>query len=239
MKIFDPIISKTQKLLDGREYSAYEYSPDKTAQEGSVNDLVLGKEAAFELGAPNFSSVHYTAITRDEKMVPRDEVVVYGSDLAAIKADCSFARITLLRTDDIEENGDQGAHAIIENIEHKKFDIAPKGYMMRASALSNREQVRVAKSAIKHGISFESVGNLLIGKYKENKHVLAVKIIFVTAQDAPFNELDRLASNSYEMIKALNHIIADIKMDCHACEWKPLCDEVEGMKEMHEKAIKH
>ncbi|MEG1191133.1 MAG: carbon monoxide dehydrogenase [Oscillospiraceae bacterium] len=238
MKIFDPIILKTQELLSSLPYSSFEYAPGKAAPEGNVNDLVLGKEAAFELGAADYSAVHYTAVTREEAIVPRDEILVYGRDLSEIKADCSFARITLLRTDDIEEEGEQGAYAIIEKIEQKKFDVAPKGYMMRASALSTREQVRVAKTAVKHGISFEAVGNLIISKYKENEHVLAVKIIFVTLPDGPYIELDKLANTSYQMIKALNHIIADLKMDCHTCNFKPICDEVEGMKELHLKKAK-
>jgi len=111
--------------------------------------------------------------------------------------------------------------------------------MLRASALSNREQVRVSKKALKSGLSFEAVGNLFIRKYKENKHVKAVTVIFVTQPDAPFAELEELAELSSEITRALNHILSDIDMDCRACGWKPVCDEVEGIKEMHSKISGH
>ena len=238
MEVFNSLIKKIEALLP-YDRRTYDYTSARTALEGRENELILGRDAAYELGGGSFPSVSCTLFTEDSDLVPKDEVLVYGKELAEISADCAFARIAIIRTDFIEENGEQGAYAIIENIGLKKYDIFPKGYMVRASALSSREQVRVAKSAISEGISFETVGNLFIKKYKENKHVQAVKLIFVTLPDAPYTELESLAITSAKMIKALNHIIADLKMDCKRCEWKPVCDEVEGMKEMHFKMAEH
>ncbi len=238
MDIFNSLIKKTEALLP-YDRRTYEYTSARTAMEGRENELILGRDAAYELGGGSFPSVSYTLFTEDKALVPQDEVVVYGNDLGEISADCAFARIAIIRTDFIEENGEQGAYAIIENIGLKKYDVFPKGYMVRTSALSSREQVRVAKTAIGHGISFEAIGNLFIKKYKENKHVQSVKLIFVTLPDAPYTELENLAITSIKMIKALNHIIADLKMDCKRCEWKPVCDEVEGMKEIHFKMAEH
>ncbi|MEG1809702.1 MAG: carbon monoxide dehydrogenase, partial [Oscillospiraceae bacterium] len=156
-------------------------------------------------------------------------------DLCEIGADCNFARIAMLRTDDIELHGEQASYEIIKSIEIKKYDVSPKGYMLRASALSNREQVRVSEGAVKSGITFEQIGNLFIKKYHENSHVQAVRIIFISLDDGPYGELEKLASTSVNISRALNHLISDLKMDCHSCEWKPVCDEVEGMKEIHQK----
>ena len=239
MKIYDEIIRKTTELLAAVKPREYAYNTKNSAAEGKKNELILSREAAFELGEGSLPSVSYTAITDNEELITGDRILLFGKDLQEIAKDSPFARITILLTDNIEENGDQGAYSIIKNIDMKKYDVPPKGYMMRASALSNREQVRVSKTAIKAGLSFERVGNLFISKYKENKHVRAVTVIFVTLPDAPYAELERLASGSTEITSALNHIIADIKMDCCACEWKPVCDEVEGMKEMHSKIVEH
>lgn len=235
MRVYDEIIRKTTELLAANENRVYSYNPKNAAVEGKKNELILAKEAAFELGESILPSVSYTAITDNEELMSGDSILLFGKDLQELSENSAFARITILLTDNIEENGEQGAYSIIKNIEMKKYDVSPVGYMMRASALSNREQVRVSKNAIKVGLSFESVGNLFISKYKENKHVRAVTVIFVTLPDAPYAEFDRLAEGSVEITRALNHILADIKMDCCACEWKPVCDEVEGMKEMHSK----
>lgn len=239
MKIYDEIIRKTTDLLATSEHRVYSHNPKNAATAGKKNELVLAREAAFELGVGSLPSVSYTMITDNEELLSGDRILLFGKDLTELAKDSSFARITILLTDNIEENGEQGAYAIIKNIELKKYDVSPEGYMMRASALSNREQVRVSKNAIKADLSFERVGNLFISKYKENKHVRAVTVIFVTLPEAPYAEFERLAGNSVEITRALNHMLADIDMNCHSCEWKPVCEEVEGLKEMHFKMAEH
>ena len=237
MKIYDELICKTRVLLSSYEPRTYLYDKNKAAA-GGKNELILAGEAAFELGEGTLPSVSFTAITDSDELVPCDRVLLFGKDLRELKESSPFARITFLRTDNIEENGEQSAYAVIKNIELKKYKVSPFGYMMRASALSNREQVRVSKSALKAGLSFESVGSAFINEYKDNKHVKAVTVIFVTLPDAPYRELEALADLSVEITRALNHIFADINMDCCACEWKPVCDEVEGMKEIHSNILK-
>ena len=144
-----------------------------------------------------------------------------------------IARITVLRTEDITKDGEQAAFAIIKGIETKKYGVYPEGYMIRASAFSNREQARVSRKALERGLTFEQVGNLFIRQYRRSRFVQAVKVIFITLPQAPYRDLDGLAARTNKITGALNHILDDVDMDCRACEWKPVCDEVEGLKEMH------
>jgi hypothetical protein len=239
MRVFDETIRKTSALLSESEPRVYKFIPGGSAREGKKNELIMDRDSAFELGAAALGSVNYSLFTNERELVPRDEILLYGRELYELKNDSDFARITVILTDDIEENGEQGAYAIIKDIEMKKFEVSPEGYMMRVSALSNREQVRVSKAAVKSKLSFEQVGNLFIEKYKQNSHVLAVKVIFITLPDAPYEEMDVLATTAVNITKALNHIIADMNMDCSHCGWKPVCDEVEGLKEMHFKASRN
>lgn len=237
MNIFDDLIQKTYDLLpqEGQKVLSL---PDVRGFEGRKNELILGREAAYELGGNDCDCVSCIMYTEDENLIPQDEVVVYGPDLGEIKSDCAFARIAIIRTDFIEEHGEQGAYNILENISLKKYDVFPKGYMVRTSALSNREQVRISQKAIKEGLSFAHVGNMYISEFKKNKHVQAVKMIFVTLEDGRYKELDRIATLSTELFRALNHVLRDLKMDCRACEWKIICDEVDGMKQLHEELLK-
>ena len=105
--------------------------------------------------------------------------------------------------------------------------------MIRASAFSNREQARVSRKALERGLTFEQVGNLFIRQYRRSRFVRAAKVIFITLPQAPYRDLDSLAARTDKITGALNHILDDVDMDCRACEWKPVCDEVEGLKEMH------
>lgn len=236
MNIFDELIEKTEALLPGTGM-VREDLPEPSQFEGRRGELILGREQAYELGGSGFSCTSCTMYTEREDLVPRDQVVIYGKDLWELEKDAPFARIALIRTDDVEEKGEQGAYAILESIGLKKYDVFPKGYMVRTSALSNREQVRISKTAVKEKCSFADVGSLYISQYKTNKHVQAVKLIFVTLPDVNYRELDRMGTLSTQLFRALNHALADIKMDCHHCEWKIVCDEVEGMKELHQKLV--
>ena len=166
MIVFDDIIKKTLGCLPAAMPKSFPFDSAKKAPEGGKNELILNRDAAFELGEASLPNVSFTAFTNDEALVPGDRILLYGKDLTKLKGDSPFARISLILTDNIENDGEQGAYSIIKNIEMKKFDVSPKGYMQRASALSNREQVRISKAAVKAGLSFEHVGNLFIEKYK-------------------------------------------------------------------------
>ena len=236
MKVFDELILKVNDLLPEHGRSHFPV-PNAERFKGHRSELILGKETAFELGGGNCSCVTTSMYTEREDLVPEDEIVVYGKDLTELKKDSSFARIALIRTDFIEQEGEQGAYGILEKISLKKYDVFPKGYMVRTSALSNREQVRISKTAVKQGLTFADVGTMYINEFHKNKHVQAVKMIFVTVPDLDYPELDHLGNLSNELFRALNHMVSDLKMNCNHCEWKVVCDQVEGMKELHEKML--
>ena len=82
-------------------------------------------------------------------LITEDEVYVYGPDLPDIRADVPFAKIVLLETNDLGESEDEEkAYRTIRNIEFVRYHVFPVGYMVRVSAQSNEEQVRVSKKVI-------------------------------------------------------------------------------------------
>jgi CO dehydrogenase/acetyl-CoA synthase beta subunit len=105
--------------------------------------------------------------------------------------------------------------------------------MIRSSSDSFREQVRVSKDAVKKGISFEQVGNSYIKEYKKNPNVLAVRVIFATVDDADYAEMRKDAKKVRDITKTLSKILEGMATDCHSCSLKEICDEVEGLKELH------
>ena len=106
------------------------------------------------------------------------------------------------------------------------------GAMVRVSSESNQEQVRVAKSALKSGITFARVGAAYIQKYRELPGVRHVRLIFATDPPA-LKELIANARQVDAITKTLTHILDGLPTDCGHCTLKPVCDEVEGMRELH------
>ena len=93
MNFFDTVIDQTQACLAPYTPRIYPGNPARAAREPGKNQLILGSEAAYELGALSCDSVSTLLVTESETAVPQDEILVYGPDLADIRQDCSLSLI--------------------------------------------------------------------------------------------------------------------------------------------------
>jgi CO dehydrogenase/acetyl-CoA synthase beta subunit len=193
------------------------------------------KESAYELGGDNKPAVNYACISSGD-YVTEDEIWVYGKDLNQINGSVPFARIVLVKVAGLQGEGEEDTEPLfraIQDIDFVKYHVYPKGYMIRSSSDSFREQVRVSKEAVRKGINFEQVGNSYIKEYKKNPNVLAVRVIFATVDDADYAEMRKDAKKVRDITKTLSKILEGMATDCHSCSLKEICDEVEGLKELH------
>ena len=165
-----------------------------------------------------------------------DSVVVIGKDLQDLKGNSKFARICFIEFNEAEDT--QKTYNLIRKIEYTKYHFFPDGYMMRSASSSHKESVRVSKAAIKNNISFESVGNFFISKYKEIAQVKGVRVIFVSTDVVDYTALQEFAEKTREITNTLNKVMDNLEFDCANCNLKEICDEVEGMRELHFKSSK-
>lgn len=229
MDFFNGIIEDAKAILSCCNMKSIPYDKNRLWQDVGRNEVVLMRDTAFELGSDDHAAVGFNLVTSAD--IGESTVVIAGNDICDIKGDCSFARISLIQIDDIED--EQAAYGTIRKIEYVKYHFHPQGYMMRTYSESHREQARISKAAVKSGISFESVGNSLIKKYMEQPAVKAVKVFFITDQSVAYDKLYKLALKNNEITAALNHALNNVNFDCSSCNLKPVCDEVEGMRELH------
>ena len=231
MELYRSIITATRARLDGVAPRQWDYDPAKAWRDTGESELVMLRDAAFELGGSGCPSANFTCVTSDEALVPKDEVLLYGKDLPELKGDVSFARLAFLLTDDLGGD-DEAIYQAIRDMEFVKYHVFPEGYMVRISSESNREQVRLSKTAVGRGIDFRAVGSAYIKGYHKNPHVKRVQIVFIT-DNAVVSELAKTAKKVDDITRTLTHILEGIPTDCGSCSLKPICDEVEGMREMH------
>lgn len=235
MELYNELIRETEGLLEGKPLQSWDYDSSAAWPDAGVSELVLGRDAAFELGGSGKPALHYTCVTTSPSLVERDQVLLWGPDLRELRTDAPYARIALLRVGDIEsdDGDDTVAYNAIKDMEFVKYHVFPKGYMLRISTEDNREQVRVSRKALGEGMSFYRVGCDFIRCYRKNPNVLGVKLIFITAPDGPYEALAACGRRSVEITRTLCTILDGLPMDCSACHLKPICDEVEGMRELH------
>lgn len=221
MKFFDPLIEEAENLVSSLPQKSYLLSDAWT--DAGANQVIMRRDTAAELDGVGFNLVTSDKIG--------DEIIVVGDDLGKISGERRFARIAIIEIDSTED--EQAAYKLIKKIEYVKYHCFPDGYMVRSTSRSHKEAVRISKQAVSGGISFQSVGSLLIKKYKEIPAVRGVKLIFITNPDADFEKAEKIAAKSHEIAETLNHVMNSINFDCDTCNLKAICDEVEGMKELH------
>lgn len=229
MNLYNQLINQICDILPDGKFFPYERP---FLKQGDKNTILFGKDTAFELGGSQQPCVSTMAVSSDKSF--DNGTLLVGRDLPEIKTDSPFGKIVLLQIDDISEDR---AFDKIKELELVRYNYCPDGFMSRASALNMREQIRVSKKAVKNKITFADFGNALIEQYLNHPIVKRVQVIFITDFDR-FDELHMLADKIKSTTSALNHILDNIMFDCSSCNLKPICDEVEGMKELHIKKTK-
>lgn len=233
MKIYDDVIKNSLSILRGSKGHLLEVAnPQNAWPDLGEYNLILKKEMAYELGGGSLAAISGTFCTSSKEVVGKDEVWLYGPDLYEIQRDSSYARIVILRVADEDVKEDK-VYKMIQKMDHIRYKINPKGYMARVSAINEREPVRISKKALNEGLDFTKVGKLYLEGYHENSNVIAVKLIFITLPDFPYDELERQVRQAEKITETLDHIFKNLKMDCSVCNLKEICDEVEGMRGLH------
>lgn len=221
MKFFDSLILDAENLI--YPFAKKSFPTGTPCKDVGHMQVIMRRDTAYEL-----EGVGFNIVTSDKV---GDGIVLVGDDLGEIRENRKFARIAIVQIDDSDD--EQKAYGLIKKIDYVKYHCFPDGYMMRSTSRSHKEAVRVSKQALKSGVDFKAIGSLLIEKYKEIPAVRAVKVIFITAPEADYFEAERLAEKNYAITETLNHVMNSVTFDCDTCNLKAICDEVEGMKELH------
>ena len=231
MKLYDQIIAQTMEALGPAEMvRRYPYRTGRVWKDAGSSELIMLRDTAFELGGSGLPSVNYSCVTTSG-LIAENEIYVCGRDLDDIGEDTAFARIVLLETEDLGDNEEKAFQAI-RNLDFVRYHIFPKGYMVRVSSTSHQERVRVSRQVVRSGIRFEYVGAAYIRKYLKIPLVRHVRVIFVTDTE-PVKRLVPFAEKVSNITKTLTHILDGLPADCGHCSMKTVCDEVEGMRELH------
>lgn len=223
MNFFDSLISESLGLIKSLPQQSFTYDENNLWNDVGYNEVILQRDTAVE-----FEGVGFNLITNEPT---DDEIIIVGKDIPHINGNSKFARICIIELEDTEDT--QKTYNLIRKVEYTKYHVFPQGYMIRTASRSHKEAVRVSKSAVKSGIDFKKIGNLLIKKYKENEAVKGVKVIFITEPTVDFKSFEEIAHKNNDITETLNHIMNSVNFDCDTCKLKPICDEVEGMKELH------
>lgn len=236
MKIFAEITEKIISLLPDVADKSVLFDDSLCAENGDKNAILFRSDTAYELGGSGKASV--CSIVFADFLPMQDEVILYGPDLSEINTDISFAHLIFVSLK--QKNDEDLTYEQLKNIGFTAFQIYPKGYHIRISPSASKEQVRVSKDVLQSDqpLSFLNVGCSLIRAFKENDDVEAVRTVFITKKDFNYRELSALAQKAKRITDAIHSTLQLSEIDCASCKMKPVCDEVEGLRELHFKMEK-
>lgn len=234
MHLYDKEISTLKEYLQG-------FSPRKlaSAKPWKCTDqeaLVLRSDMAYELGGGSLAAVSGLGFTTDRELISTGGVYLVGPELSQLKADTSYARITFLRLREEQGMDNEKWYAAFRKIDYTRYHVYPEGYMMRISSVKEREPVRVSRAALDEGMSFAGVGEAFREAYEKHPLVEAAEIYFVSEQQVQYGKLQEAAHRLEQITRSLDQVLKGLSMDCSTCGQKALCDEIEGLKEFHQRS---
>ena len=224
MKLYEECIQRTEKALDGLAHIVVK--PEYGWPDEGKNQLIFQDETAYELGGQGKPALSMTLFTDAEF---DDSIEIYGNDLEKITGDCAFARLAIVSVEDETLGTGNTLYQNLCRVEYVRYHLNPEGYMMRISPKDQREGVRVSKAALASGLSFAKVGSAFLSAYHRIPCVKHVRLIFMTQESVPIEELTLIAQRSKEITTALDHLVKNVKMDCQTCGLKKICAEVQEM----------
>lgn len=231
MRLYNNLINEIKCILN--DAKALNKSC-KSLNTSDKNSVIFLSDTAFELGGNQKDCVSGLAVSNDIEF--SNSVYLLGNDLNEIKTDSPFAKFVFIQVEDF--NNEQDTFDKIKELESLRYHLSIDGFMTRASALNMREQIRVSKKAIKSGVTFADYGNTLLQEYLNVSCVKSAEIYFATDFN-DFEQLNFLAKKISQTTSALNHIFDNVMFDCSTCNLKEICDEVDGLKELHLKNSKN
>lgn len=233
MKVYDETILSGLALLGKNPARPLPIGQDYPLEKDKV--FIFPEDSLVDLGGNNLPSPYLMAYTSSSDLVKGDAIYLIGEDIPSLKGPVPYAHVSLLRFEEEESSKEQELYRLLRNIEYQRYKLYPKGCLIRVNTNRMREGVLLDKTALDNGMDFSKLGCLFLDVYKKERRVKAVTQFFITDPSFPYKDLESLSKRSEGITVALDHIMKKLAMDCTTCEFKGICDEIEGMREVHKK----
>ncbi|MBU2552473.1 MAG: hypothetical protein KKB20_28940 [Proteobacteria bacterium] len=239
MHLFDEIIRDIRDFMDtpraGDPVRRFSIDLPPNWPPAGPRDIVLKADLGVELGGPSSESAAFLVWTGDPMLVQDGRMTLIGPDLdPAAGPELSFGKVMLLAARDFDE---ENSYDRFRRMSQVRFDVSPKGCMMRAVGQAMREWRRVSREALERGFSLVVLGRALASAYRALGFVEKVEILFVTAGPEAVRGLADIGRRAQIRLDALTRMAGELIFDCRACEYKDLCDQVDDLKAMRRKRM--
>ncbi len=196
--------------------------------------IILNMDAAIELGHPSTESLSFLMWTDSAEKVNDSHVTIIGPDLHQMTGkQVPFGKIVLVKVHGFDE---ENAYQRFEQMDLLKFRFELEGFMIRSVPQDFKEWSRVSSQALESGFSLRILGNELIRELKKLEFVDEAEIIFITSSREDIRFFKPVAEIVGKAAQAMNKMFENLEYDCDSCNFKDVCDEIDGLRTMHKNA---
>lgn len=244
MNIFDKFVRETTEII-GSEQPEQITELKCSCQPWEIQDkntFLMERDTAIELGGYPKESINLIIPSSNLRELSGlgiglgfgEGVYCIGDPglLANGEKHISFGKIVLLETEAI---GDDDIYEFTQQELLTDSRIRMKDVMLRQSPAHYNLNLRIAKAAILAGFDLDKMGRTVQESFAAMEHVKSVTVIFIVGDSALYKKLLGVAEMVKEVTLTLNHIFDGIDMDCGSCDLSEICDEVEGVRELHKR----
>jgi CO dehydrogenase/acetyl-CoA synthase beta subunit len=189
--------------------------------------VILQEDTHTELGNPVAGSASMVLWSRQTELIRDGMLTRIGPDIPEAEGESlPFGQVILLggsgladkQAASLERASDLG-HAL-------------EGYMIRR--VPRKLWSRVSRAAVEQGFSLESLGRVLMARYRERfPEVQTVEVLFVTASKAHVEELEAISLQAKgkslslrKLSRAGDGAYECEELNCDTCPEKPTCDTI-------------
>ena len=107
--------------------------------------------------------------------------------------------------------------------------------MTRSSSRQYQMNLRIGRKAAEAGLGLDAMVRTMRQHFLQIPGVKDAAVILLVGDSPMYKELLPIAEKVKDVTSALNTMFEGIDMDCGSCSLNEICDEVEGLREMHRK----
>jgi len=236
MKLFEPTIRDLHSFIkDNGPALSWRPCTDNAWPAGGNRNIVLAGQVGVELGSPEMDSISSLIWTQDDSLVDNGRITLIGPDLDTCRhMSIPFGCIVLARVQGMNE---ENAYERYREMEHLKYGLDLKGYMLRAVSGYQKLWCRISVDALDSGFSLDTLGASLMRLFYSLPYVISVEILFITSSRTHITALNDMTINVSRIMQAMNKMATELSFDCSECEYQDVCNDALALKDMRKTYI--
>lgn len=236
MDMFNPCILSAREIISGHTIIPVDTNGelwpivDKTP-------FIMERDTKIELGGHPKESVSLILSSSDVDLSDMPELSFIGDPLLMNReSHISYGKVVLLKTDDFSEDA---IYDYLQSAQMADVKMRFKDVMLRTSSQQFYTNMRISKTAACSGFDAYKMGRTMLRQFKNVPHVTEAKIVLIFGDSPIYKKLISVAENAKLVNVAIYNRFEGMDMECESCAIKPICDQVEGIKKMHESKLKN